>query len=403
MITTIVGGSVLDTSTMSWLDDATVVLDGDRIADVGDNARDADRVIDATGGYVVPGFIDAHVHHVLTTMDFAALGRQTPTELAISMAQLSEAMLRRGFTTVRDCAGDTAGLVRAIERGLVAGPRIVRAGRAISQTGGHGDIGADPSIRVCACAIHRDDLAFIADSPDAARLAARRELRDGAAFIKLMASGGVASPTDPFDSVQFTPDEVRAITIETDHRHTYTTAHAYHPEAIMHSIDNGVRCIEHGNLVDEPTAAAMAEHGVTMVPTLVTYKAIAELGEKLGFPEVSRQKNAGVFDAGRSSIDIAKQAGVALGFGTDLIGEAQVWQNQEFAIRAQLEPAADVLASMYRVNPRLCHLEGEIGVLSPGAAADVVVLDVDPLDALAALAEPDATIRHVIARGELVG
>ena len=230
----------------------------------------------------------------------------------------------------------------------------------------------------------------------------RTELRAGSEFIKIMSSGGVASPTDPFDAVQYTPEEVRAATVETDHRHTYTTAHAYQPEAISQAIENGVRCIEHGNLIDKPIAARMAELGVTMVPTLVTYAAMSEMGAKTGMPQRNLDKNDGVFELGRASIAIAREAGVDLGFGTDLLGEAQPWQNREFAIRAELEPAVDVLRSMYHVNARLCHLEGFIGRLAPDASADVVVVEADPLENLAALAEPDASIGTVVARGRVI-
>jgi len=361
-----------------------------------------DRTIDARGRFVLPGFIDAHVHHVITTMDFPRLQRMSPVELALGMGRLAEATLRRGFTTVRDTGGDTAGLVRAIATGLCDGPRIVRSGRVISQTGGHGDLdSADRSDALCACQIHTDSLGHVADGPDAVRLAVRTELKAGSDFIKIMSSGGVASPTDPFDALQYTADEVRAATVETDHRHTYATSHAYQPDAISLAIENGVRCIEHGNLVDTPTAARMAELGVTMVPTLVTYHAMQEMGAELGMPERNLEKNRGVFEQGRQSIDVAKAAGVSLGFGTDLLGEAQPWQPREFAIRADLEPAGDVLRSMYHVNARLCGLEGVIGVLAPGSAADVVISDVDPLTNLAGLAEADA-VAAVLARGRVI-
>ena len=227
-------------------------------------------------------------------------------------------------------------------------------------------------------------------------------LRDGSDFIKIMSSGGVASPSDPFDAIQYTDDEIRAATIETDHRHTYTTSHAYQPEAISLAIENGVRCIEHGNLVDPPTAQRMAELGVTMVPTLVTYAAMRELGAKAGMPQRNLDKNAGVFELGQHSISVAKAAGVSLGFGTDLLGEAQPWQNREFAIRSELEPAVDVLRSMYEVNVRLCHLEGKIGRLAPGTSADVVVSEVDPLANLAGLADPDVALAAVVSRGRVM-
>lgn len=403
MRTAIVNGTLLDTESMTLVGQRHLVLDGDTIVDVADVAPtgEFDRTIDARGRFVLPGFIDAHVHHVITTMNFGRLQRMSTTEVALGMGRLAEATVRRGFTTVRDTGGDTAGLVRAIAAGLCDGPRIIRSGRAISQTGGHGDLDSTAGSGGCACQVHSTTFGHVADGPDAVRLAARTELKAGSDFLKIMSSGGVASPTDPFDSVQFTAEEVRAITVETDHRHTYTTAHAYHPPAISLAIENGVRCIEHGNLVDSTTAVRMAELGVTMVPTLVTYAAMQEIGAEFGMPLANLDKNRGVFERGQESIGIARAAGVELGFGTDLLGEAQPRQPRELAIRADLEPAADVLRSMYHVNARLCGLEGVIGVLAPGASADVVVSTVDPLDQLARLAEPGA-LTAVVARGRVL-
>jgi imidazolonepropionase-like amidohydrolase len=402
----IVNGTLLDTDSWSLVGERHLLIEGDTVREVSEGPRrpdtgSVDRTIDARGRFVLPGFIDGHVHHVITTMNFQRLRRLSAVERALGMARLAEATVRRGFTTVRDTGGEITGLVWAIETGLCDGPRIVRSGRALSQTGGHGDFDlADDDL--CACRIHSNELSHVADGPDAVRLAARTELRAGSAFIKIMASGGVASPSDPFDAVQYTADEIRAVTVETDHRQTYTTAHAYQPDAIALAIGNGVRCIEHGNLIDRPTARRMAELGVTMVPTLVTYAAMRELGAKAGLPERNLDKNQGVFEHGQRSIEVAKVAGVELGLGTDLLGEAQPWQNRELAIRAELEPAADVLRSMYQVNARLCGLEGAIGTLTAGAAADVVVTGVDPLANLAGLADPDTALSAVIARGRVV-
>ncbi len=406
MRTVITNGTLLDTESMTLVGERHLVLEGDRIVDVTERAPDveADALLDARGRFLMPGFIDAHVHHVITTMNFARLLRMSAVERSLGMAKLAEGNLMRGFTTVRDAAGDVAGLIKAIDSGLCIGPRIVRAGRALSQTGGHGDLNdADQAgAATCACQIRSNELSHVADGPDAVRLAARAELKDGSDFIKIMSSGGVASPTDPFDAIQYTPEEIRAITVETDHRHTYTTAHAYQPDAIRQAIEAGVRCIEHGNLLDAPTAQRMAELDVAMVPTLVTYRTMQEVGPKFGMPDSNLAKNQGVFELGQRSIGIAREAGVELGFGTDLLGEIQIHQNTEFAIRAELEPAANVLDSMYRVNVRLCHGEGEIGRLQPGYSADVVVSDINPLDNLAGLAEPDAALVAVIARGRVI-
>lgn len=403
MVTVIQHATLLDTDTMELVGERNVTLEGDRIVEVDTTppSPNAERVLDARGRFLMPGFIDAHVHHVITTMDFRRIATMSEIERGIGMGRLAEGMVERGFTTVRDTGGNTHGLIAAIANGSCRGPRIVPSGRALSQTAGHGDLTPREGV-LCACQLHSNDFSHVADGPDAVRLAARSELRAGAAFIKIMTSGGVASPTDPFDSLQYTAEEVRAATIETDHRHTYTTSHAYQPDAIRLAIDNGVRCIEHGNLVDDETARAMAELEVTMVPTLVTYKAMAEIGARVGLPQVNVDKNTGVFDQGRASIEIARRAGVALGFGTDLLGEAQTWQNREFRIRAELEPAADVLRSIYRTNVKLCGLEGEVGRIAPGMAADIVVTKVDPLAKLGELDDPERAIDAVVARGEVV-
>jgi imidazolonepropionase-like amidohydrolase len=202
MTLTILNGNVLDTERMELVGERHLTFEGEHIVDVDTTrpTRGADRVIDARGRFVLPGFIDAHVHHVITTMDFPRLLRQTPVERVLAMARLAEATVRRGFTTVRDTGGDTAGLVRAIANGLCDGPRIVRSGRVLSQTGGHGDVspGDGAPAPLCACQIQSGDFAHVADGPDAVRLAVRHELRAGSDFIKLMTSGGVASPFSEF-------------------------------------------------------------------------------------------------------------------------------------------------------------------------------------------------------------
>ncbi|MDP6979167.1 MAG: amidohydrolase family protein [Myxococcota bacterium] len=403
MLTIIENATLLDTETMRLVGERAVTIEGDRIVAVDEAAPKGDgaRLIDARGRFLLPGFIDAHVHHVITTMDFRRLATMHAAERAIGMAKLSEGMMQRGFTTVRDTGGDTQGLIGAIERGLCRGARIVPSGRALSQTAGHGDIIPREGL-VCACQLHSNDFSHVADGADAVRLAARTELRAGSVFIKIMTSGGVASPTDPFDSLQYTPEEVKAATTETDHRNTYTTSHAYQPDAIRLAIENGVRCIEHGNLIDDAVASEMAELGVTMVPTLVTYKAMAEIGAKVGLPQVNVDKNSGVFEQGRASIEIAKRAGVELGFGTDLLGEAQAWQSQEFRIRAELEPAEDVLRSIYQTNVKLCRLEGEIGRVAPGMVADLVLSPINPLEKLADYDDPQRAIDCVVGRGEVM-
>ena len=405
MIINIINGNDLDPVAGEIIGERSIVVENDVIVDVieGQPSVKPDLEIDGRGRYVLPGFIDAHVHLSMTTMNFGRALRLSEVEWSLGMAGLAEATIQRGFTTVRDTGGAIGGLVRAIQRGLCQGPRIARSGRVLSQTGGHGDTRpVNVPLPECGCELVSGRFSQIADGPDAVRKAARHELREGADFLKIMTSGGVASPSDPFDSIQYTAEEVKAITIEAEHRHTYVTAHAYSPEAIHLAVDNGVRCIEHGNLLDETTAKHLVSLGVTMVPTLSTYRAMGELGAKFGMSERHLEKNRGVFEAGQRSIDIARREGVELGFGTDLLGEAQVRQNQEFAIRADLESAADVLYSMYVVNPRLCGLEGKIGLIEPGAYADLLLSEVNPIENLSRLSEPESNLSVIINAGKVV-
>ncbi len=333
-------------------------------------------------------------------MDFRRLANWTEVEFGLQMAMLSRQTLERGFTTVRDLGGEIRGLMNALRAGLAKGPRIVSAGRMISQTGGHGDAEGGPrAVPDCACQMRHTAFGIVADGADAVRKAARHNLRDGSDFLKIHVSGGVATPSDPLESTQYTADEVAAAVVEAKHRNTYVAAHAYTPEAILLAVENGVHSIEHGNLIDQDAAARMALSQAVLVPTLSTYEAMAELGEALNLPRANQDKNKTVYERGLSSLEIARAAGVTLGFGTDLIGETQVRQGREFVIRANVEPARDILRSMYVINPRLCLMEGRIGVFSPGAAGDLVICNSNPLDDITILANPADNFTLVLQGG----
>lgn len=244
---------VFDTASLDFVGERCLTIEDGRITAVeGAHAPPADREIDARGAYALPGFIDAHVHFRLATLDFRKLADWTEVEFGIAMAKLSRDTLARGFTSVRDTGGELRGLLRAIATGAVPGPRIVRSGRMISQTGGHGDAdGGERPVPDCACQMQHTAFGIVADGPDAVRKAARHLLRDGSDFLKIHVSGGVASPSDPLDCVQYTPAEVSAATEEAGNRRTYVAAHAYLPDAIEMAVRNGVRSIEHANLIGE--------------------------------------------------------------------------------------------------------------------------------------------------------
>jgi imidazolonepropionase-like amidohydrolase len=389
--TIITNARLLDPAAGEVRPGASLRVEGDRIVEVVEDGRalggGADvTVIDAGGRVLMPGLIDAHVHAALTTVDLAALVRRSLSWVAIETKFILEGMLRRGFTTVRDAGGLDAGITSALDRGLIKGPRVFRSGRVISQTGGHGDL--DPVSQhpqLCACAIRTTAFAHIADGADAVRKAVREEIKAGANHIKIMAGGGVATPYDPIDMVQYTADEMRAAVEEASARRTYVSAHAYIPESIARAVTAGVRTIEHGNLIDEATARLMAERGAYLVPTLVTYDQIAELGKSLKFPEESMRKLGDVLDRGLQAIEIALSAGVKIGLGTDLLGETHPAQSKEFLLRAQIQSNADVLRSATIVNAEIVQQPGRLGVLAPGAFADLLLVDGNPLEDLAVL------------------
>ncbi len=400
----IVNAELLNPESGDMTTGAHLVIEGDTIKEVstGPSNGNADQTIDAKGATVMPGLIDAHVHAFLTSMDLASLSTKPMSLHAVEAARALEAMTKRGFTTVRDAAGADWGLASAVERGLIEGPRVYYSGRSISQTGGHGDprpFSEDPA--VCACGAFSSWLSHVVDGVDAVRTAVRSELRHGAKQIKLMASGGVASPTDPLMSLQMSLDEMKVATDEARDWGTYTMAHAYAPEAIRRAVEAGVRSIEHGNLLDEPVAKLMAEKDAFLVPTLVTYHTLHELGRSAGFPEVSLNKLSSVLDAGLRSLEIAKAAGVPMGYGTDLLGDAHSQQCREFTIRSEVLSPLELIRSATTVNANLLNETGRLGILKEGALADIIFVSGNPLEDINVLATPEEHLRLVMKAGRV--
>ena len=387
---------------------ASVRVEGDRIVEVTEDGVDLRRpddlpVIDAAARTLMPGLIDAHVHASITTMDLAAMARRPATRVAIETKVVLERMLRRGFTTVRDAGGLDAGVQEALRLGLITGPRVFRSGRVLSQTGGHGDttpVSHDPHLG--ACSITSSSFAHDADGVDAVRRAAREELKGGADQIKVMAGGGIATPTDPIDMVQYTEEEIRAAVAEAASRRTYAFAHAYIPEAITRAVHAGVRSIEHGNLLDDDTARVMAEHGCYLVPTLVIYDQVAQYGRALNFPPESLAKLDNVLGAGLASIDMAVAAGVQIGLGTDLLGETHDAQSRELVLRAKIQSAADVIRSATTVNAALLGRPGELGTIKEGAFADLLLVAGDPLSDISVLGGQGDHLDLIVRAGEVV-
>jgi imidazolonepropionase-like amidohydrolase len=383
-----------------------LVIEGGRIAGIVSAQTQVDdaQVVDAGGRVVLPGLIDAHVHVVAASHDLVALGLQAPSLVTAQSSAILRAMLHRGFTTVRDAGGADFGIQEAVSRGLFEGPRLHIAGAPVCQTGGHADMrpkGVRSREMFCSCA-GLGLIGAIADGVGEVRRAVREQVRNGANHIKIMAGGGISSPTDPLEGTQFSIDELRAACEEAEAANLYTLAHAYSPRAITRAVQAGVRSIEHGNLLDEASARVMKQHGAYLVPTLATYAALAAEGQRLGWSDEMLGKLAQVRHRGIEALRIALAEGVPVVFGTDLLGHMHAQQNQEFALRLPAMGPVQVLQSATIVAARLLRAEGQIGQLLPGAHADLLVVEGDPTLGLDMLTEPQAGIRLLMQGGRVV-
>jgi imidazolonepropionase-like amidohydrolase len=391
----IVNVGVFDGESAELVDGPVVIRDG-RIESIGAPARDGDEVIDGRGGTVVPGLVDAHCHPYGISLDMLDMEANHLSYIALLASTRLRGALQRGFTTIRDVAGGDAGMARAVREGRIASPRYLFTGAALSQTGGHGD-GRPQHWDTCPCDGHNVE---VVDGVDPLRVAVRERFRQGAHAIKIMTSGGVVSLTDPIRVPQYSAEEIRAVTDEAARRGSYVAAHAYSAEAIVHSVRNGVRSIEHGNLLDAASATAMVEHDAFLVPTLACYDAMDRRGEELGMAKVSREKNREVLDAGREAIEIAAAAGVPIGFGTDLMGVLEAEQLNGLRLQAEVTGMLELLRSATSRNARLIG-RPDLGRVVPGGVADLLVLQGNPFDDGECLWSPCAE-RTVIQAGRVV-
>jgi imidazolonepropionase-like amidohydrolase len=399
------GGRFLDPRRDAVIDGIEVLVEGDEVREVSDRpiASSAATRVDLGGRTLMPGLIDAHIHIVLTEVNIQLLSDVPLTLLAARGSVAMRAMLMRGFTTLRDTGGADWGMKSAVEEGHFVGPRLFIAGQPLSQTGGHGDHRKrTQSTMSCACCNGLNWVSRVADGVPEVVRATRDELRKGADHIKIMVSGGVASQADPLESLQYRMDEIEAAVEEATRWGTYVCAHAYSAKAIERAVRGGVRTIEHGNLIDAPTAALMAERGAYIVPTLVAYDALKRRGPQYGLSDYSLAKNEVVLEAGLRSLEVCRKAGVKMGFGSDLLGQLQTDHCTEFTIRAQAMTPQEVIRSATLVNAEIVRREGKLGELVPGAHADLLVVDGDPYADLGVFRSDGANIAAIMVRGAFV-
>ncbi|KAE8165679.1 hypothetical protein BDV40DRAFT_59027 [Aspergillus tamarii] len=382
---------IIDPVTGNITESTAVKLSGGLISSVGNVAELGDTNsgairIDLNGKFICPGLIDCHVHiaAVPGSASLQDLKKLSNNLNLLRQPSVCQSMLNRGFTTVRDCGGASLALKESIQEGVIPGPRLFIAGHALSQTGGHGDHRQQHDPNEC-CAGHVNGIGRIVDGVEQCLKYARDEIRQGSDFIKIMGGGGVASPSDQIHHLQFSDEEIKAIVTVANNAGTYVTSHAYTPQAIQQAIHQGVKGIEHGNLLDEATAKLMKEHGVFLTPTLVTY-ATMDSPEFGGFlSPASAQKNREVLHKGLHALKLASDAGVDICFGTDLLGPLHFAQSKEFAIRSRIQTPLEILQSATITPARLLKQDRFLGQIVPGFAADLLVLNANPLEDITVL------------------
>lgn len=394
-------------------DPCHVLVRGGVIASVTPRAPEAGpdtAVLHGAGRTLMPGLIDAHWHAAFASLPMSALQLADAGYVAIAAAFGARQTLMRGFTSVRDAGGPVFGLKRAIDQGMTPGPRIFPSGAFISQTAGHGDFRTPNEVPrgLCGHLSHAEIVgaSVIADGVAEVLRAVREQLMHGASQIKMMAGGGAASAYDPIDVTEYTEDEMRAGVEAAANWGTYVMVHAYTPRAVQQALRAGVRCIEHGHLLDDATAAMIAEHDAwwSMQPFLDDEDAIP-----LENP-VSRAKQLRVIKGTDTAYALAKKHGVKLAWGTDTLFDAKLATRQgaQLVKLRHWFKAGEVLRMATSTNARLLAMSGErnpypgrLGVVQEGALADLLLVDGDPLADLELLASPEANLKVIMKDGKL--
>ncbi len=381
-----------------------LLVEGDKVKALSDKpikAKDAAK-IDCGGKTLMPGLIDSHVHALHSEVNIRFMENLPMTLVTARAATRLTAMLNRGFTTVRDTGGADWGIKTAVETGHIVGPRLYIAGQSIGPTGGHSDSRRRTfTDGACVCCNGLMFKSAVADGVDGVRKAAREQMRQGADHVKIMMSGGVASPYDPLDSLQFSDGEVKAAVEEAEAFGRYVCAHAYSAKAITRAAKFGVRTIEHGNLIDDASAKLMAKKDMFLVANLVTYYAMKERAAQWGMTAESLEKNDVVLQGGLKSLEICKRNGVPVAYGTDLLGELHWDQSREFTIRQAVLSPMEIIKSATLIGADILRMPGKVGTLKPGAYADMIVVDGNPLKNLGLLTEQGKYLSMIMKGGKM--
>lgn len=381
-----------------------IVIDGEKIIDISSKQKNfsaSDTIIDCKGKMLLPGLIDAHMHIGLVNPQMSELTRSNqPGLLAAKMFWNLRESLEQGFTTGRDCGGADAGFKQAVEKGIVPGCRLIVSGPALCQTGGHSDDRTASEDRPH----YPGKLGFtgyVCNGVAEVQQASRDVIRRGADFIKIMAGGGCASPTDPPTTSQYSPAELEAIVFEAESAETYVAAHCYSNRSIRLCADAGVYTIEHGNLMDQDTAKFAASKGCALVPTQAAYEMLYELADEWNLPSYVRAKVDIVKEAGLVAIKNAMDAGMTVGFGTDLPCEHHIYNHVSLTQQARVQGELDTLLSATKINAEILGIDNILGTLEVGKLADMILVSGDPFKDISLFKNYKENILLVIKGGEI--
>jgi imidazolonepropionase-like amidohydrolase len=358
-------------------------------------------IIDVRGKTLMPGLIDAHAHVTGLTLSPRNIA-YSASEIALACSSYLRNSLMDGFTAIREAGGADHSIARLLAEGTIVGPRLFYSGQALTQTGGGADFRTPQElIDPCGHAGPFSVMSVIADGIDEVRKAAREELRKGATQIKLFASGGVVFPSEAHSTLyEYSEPELQAIVEEAKSRGTYVMAHVYTDEGIRRCLKAGVRSIEHGNFATEETIAMMAEYGAYLDPTFISLVQRIESAGETGLSDSIVGNLRQTVSRGKQVYQWARKHGVPVAFGTDLWGpEAQASQLREFEMRAEFDSPANIVRSATIINAALLMQEGKLGTIAPGALADLLIVDGNPLTDVRAMLDPKKNLKLIMKDG----
>jgi len=380
-----------------------VLVQGNRIVAVSQRplAGDDANTIDVGGRTLMPGLIDAHAH--ITGLSLSPRNTSYPaSEITVAAANYLRCSLMDGFTSIREAGGADHAIARLLSEGKIIGPRLFYSGRALTQTGGGADFRTPDEVSdLCGQPGPYSVMSVIADGIDEVRKAAREELRRGAAQIKVFISGGVVFPSEAHPTIyEYSLEELRAIVEEAQGRGTYVMAHVYTDEGVRRGLVAGVASIEHANFVSEGTVELIAKHGAYLDPTFISLVQRIESAAKTGLPQTIVENLRATVAKGRQVYQWAKRYQVPIAFGTDLWGaEAQRSQLREFEMRIEMDDPANIIRSATRVNAELLKQGGNLGLIAPGAYADLLIVEGDPLKNLRVMTDPQKHLKLIMKDG----